>query len=120
MGSIVPVMFETCPQHTSVVFEERRGRSVSTLSLGSLLFPIPPAGVHHLMEIPRLFAKATHAVMPASWQRTDTIISESAFRFGRRELVRDRKSPVVDGPKALFIRWISNTGSRHFQENMVY
>lgn len=107
MGSIVPVIFETWPQQTSLVFGVKSGRSDSRVSLGSVLHPLTFGGAHHLMTIPRLFAKARHAVIPASWQSTDTMISESALRFGRRELVKVRNRPVVEGPNAGLVRNIT-------------
>jgi hypothetical protein len=97
---MVPVMLETWPQHTSRVLGDRRGRRDSRVSLGSVVFPLFVGGVHHLITIPKLFASERHAVIPASWQSTDTIISESAFRFGRKELVKVRSRPVVEGPNA--------------------
>lgn len=60
------------------------------------------------MVIPSDLAKATHAVHAASWERVDTMISESEFSFGARELVSVRIRPVVEGPNAGFWYVLAN------------
>ena len=56
---------------------------------------------HHFIVTLRSEARVTQLAMLASWSRALTMISEPAGKWGRRAMLRLRKSCVVDGPRTL-------------------
>lgn len=85
---------ETWLQATMRVLGVSSGSSVDKERTGSS--PSDAGGLHHFIAMFKSFARATQAAALASWQRLETIISQSALRWGLSAWPSARRRKVVD------------------------